>query len=667
MVVFVPLSIAQSGEVTISGELRKWHPVTLTLDGPASSETASPNPFLDYRFEVTFSNGATSYTIPGFFAADGDAANTSATEGSKWRVRFTPDNTGTWTYTISFREGGNVAIDDSPSAGSPNSFDGLAGSFVVNDTDKAGVDFRARGILRHVGEHYLQFDNGEWYIANGAGSPENMLGYSEIDNTFSAFIDYTHDFAPHVQDWQEGDPTWQGDKGKGIIGAVNYLSSVGVNAQFIIIMNTQGDAQDTFPWIAHEDFFHFDVSKLAQWYIVLEYMNQKGIVPHFVLQEMDNDFLLDEGELGTTRKMFYREMIARFGQLNGVQWNIGEEHDQFERGGNTTTQRLAFVNYLAQLDAYNHNIVQHTSAGQDNYNALYGPFLGNPDFGGMSFHIHAPNELGREAGGGPETYERALEWLDRSADSGHKWTFTLDECCGWWTGVRPDQSNMDDVRKYEMWGTLMAGGAGYHWYLGFGDTFRDLTLEDMRTYEFLWNQATYAADFFTTYVPFQEMAPMDELTPLPENHVLAKPGESYVVFLTNGGSTTLDLEDHDGPFTVDWYNPRTGSDLIEGQVLMLSGPGVQSLGSPPFDTAEDWAVLVRREQEVELSLSLSPGWNLAGIPVQAPDPNYTRVFDTVEFQAVPFTYTLNGYEATTDLATGTGYWLQYNRRRCAAF
>ena len=29
--------------------------------------------------------------MPGYFAADGDAANTSATSGNKWRVNFMPD------------------------------------------------------------------------------------------------------------------------------------------------------------------------------------------------------------------------------------------------------------------------------------------------------------------------------------------------------------------------------------------------------------------------------------------------------------------------------------------------------------------------------------------------------------------------------------------------
>jgi hypothetical protein len=56
---------------------------------------------------VTFVHGATgkTYVVPGFFAADGNAAETSATGGNQWRVHFTPDEEGTWTYTASFRRG----------------------------------------------------------------------------------------------------------------------------------------------------------------------------------------------------------------------------------------------------------------------------------------------------------------------------------------------------------------------------------------------------------------------------------------------------------------------------------------------------------------------------------------------------------------------------------
>ena len=38
----------------VQGELKQWHRVTLTFDGPATSEDATPNPFRNYRLNVTF-------------------------------------------------------------------------------------------------------------------------------------------------------------------------------------------------------------------------------------------------------------------------------------------------------------------------------------------------------------------------------------------------------------------------------------------------------------------------------------------------------------------------------------------------------------------------------------------------------------------------------------
>ena len=54
---------------TLSGELRQWHKNTLTFTGPNTSETASTNPFLDYRLDVTFTQGDKSYVAPGYYVA----------------------------------------------------------------------------------------------------------------------------------------------------------------------------------------------------------------------------------------------------------------------------------------------------------------------------------------------------------------------------------------------------------------------------------------------------------------------------------------------------------------------------------------------------------------------------------------------------------------------
>jgi hypothetical protein len=97
-------SMPAADTARITGELKQWHKVTLTLDGPAASETGSPNPFTDYRMTVTFTHGSGSpvYRVPGYFAADGDAAESSATEGNQWRAHLSPDKTGEWRWAVSF-------------------------------------------------------------------------------------------------------------------------------------------------------------------------------------------------------------------------------------------------------------------------------------------------------------------------------------------------------------------------------------------------------------------------------------------------------------------------------------------------------------------------------------------------------------------------------------
>jgi len=134
----------------ITGELKKWHKVTLTFTGPQTRENAKPNPFRDYRLNVIFAKGEKRYIVPGYYATDGNAAQTGATAGNKWRVHFVPDEVGRWSYTVSFRTGADIALSNK--SGSSVAFDGVKGSFIVSATDKTGSDHRAKGLLKYVGK-----------------------------------------------------------------------------------------------------------------------------------------------------------------------------------------------------------------------------------------------------------------------------------------------------------------------------------------------------------------------------------------------------------------------------------------------------------------------------------------------------------------------------------
>ncbi len=367
-------------------ELRQWHPITLSFVGPQCSETGQPNPFRDYRLEVTFSRAGRAWRVPGYFAADGNAAESSASEGRVWRVHFVPDTPGEWAWQASFRAGPDVVLSDDPQAGRPAAFDGASGTFAVGPSDKSGRDHRGKGTLRYVGQHYLQFaGSGEFFIKGGADSPENFLAYADFDGTYragqkdklrpgEANPTGLHRYEPHVGDFRSGDPTWRGGRGKGIIGALNYLAAQGMNSVYLLTMNVGGDGNDVWPWIDPDHRDRFDCSKLDQWEIVFSHMDRQGIMLHVIIQEQENDQLLDGGELGPLRKLYYRELVARFAHHLAVVWNLGEENT------NTHQQRVAFSRYFGELDPYDHPVVVHTFPGK--YDDVYTPLLQCPWFYG---------------------------------------------------------------------------------------------------------------------------------------------------------------------------------------------------------------------------------------------------------------------------------------------
>ncbi len=139
----------------ISGELKKWHRVTVTFDGPETSETDSVNPFLDYRMLVTFRHHDKRYLVPGFYAADGNAAETGAESGNKWRVHFCPDEEGTWQYKVSYRKGINIAVNEDPMAGGG----GVEWYFGYNypDNDLGCEDWRSRDLMWDQTKYALGF------------------------------------------------------------------------------------------------------------------------------------------------------------------------------------------------------------------------------------------------------------------------------------------------------------------------------------------------------------------------------------------------------------------------------------------------------------------------------------------------------------------------------
>ncbi len=292
--------------------------------------------------------------------------------------------------------------------------------------------------------------------------------------------------------------------------------------------------------------------------------------------EAANKRELDAGELGTERRLYYRELIARFGHYLALEWNLCEEYNlQFNFGPERVR---AFAGYIQQLDPYDHPITVH-SAG-DPLEKLRFTF-GDKRFGLTSVQlnqhpIHLVTESIREAtaaSGRPLPISLDEFTVDRGQDRSH---IPVDDA--------------DGQRKEKLWPTYLSGGM------------IEFILEDLlRTDSFktpqreaLWNYVWYARRFMQQHLPFWEMAPADELIsnagtiPLGTGRgqsirlgaqVFAKPGEVYAVYLPIANpSGAFDLSNTSGQFSLRWYNPRSGE--FVGEPHWLDGGNSVQLGAP---------------------------------------------------------------------------------------
>jgi hypothetical protein len=141
----------------------------------------------------------------------------------------------------------------------------------------------------------------------------------------------------------------------------------------------------------------------------------------------------------------------------------------------------------------------------------------------------------------------------------------------------------------------MAGGAGVEWYFGYRYPHSDLSCEDWRSRDKLWIQTRIALDFFHKYLPFAEMKNTDEITKDKNDYCLAKEGDVYAVYLPEGRSTEIMLPA--GNYSVKWFNPRTGGNLMKGTIGSFSGKRLASTGNPPVEDGKDWVCLIKREYE----------------------------------------------------------------------
>ena len=379
----------------------KWSQVELEFNGPELLGMGDPNPF-NILVDVDFTGPSSQvYTIPAFFDGDG----VGGMDGNVWKARFSPDETGNWTYLTTSEE---------------EILNSLSGGFQVNDipgcqsTLPNGLpDFTCTGRLNFVGEHYLRFANGDYWLKGGANEPEDFL-VPGVNAGFSSKQ-----------------------------AAIDYLANKGINSIYLMLDNIDGDRKNIWPWVgetqaeAKLNHERFDVARLAEWEDTFEMILERGLVLHIVFED-------DSAWTGFNREMYYREMVARFGHFNGLYWNLAEEYNEVY----SANQIKGYAQILSDLDAYDHPLTVHQQGSLSNWE----PFLGDPLFDLTSFQTSSE----------PQN-PAAADWFERVEDSTKNIPVAFDESTRLLTAAERDKF------RHVAW-SIYAGGANYEVYTRLGSS-----------------------------------------------------------------------------------------------------------------------------------------------------------------------------------------------------
>jgi len=274
-------------------------------------------------------------------------------------------------------------------------------------------------------------------------------------------------------------------------------------------------------------------------------MQNAGVVPYIVLED-------DSAWTGYDHPRYYREMIAHFGDLPAVMFNLGEEHNE----NYTLEEALAFMQQLTHIDSFGH------PRGIHNVN--------QPDIRYVeATHIDFTSVQTRPET--PLTHNKLT-------------TSWLDLCTG--RHRRPLMISIDEGRpeeqRAEWWQTYLGGGV---WEVHVMPPYD----RPLSTWEKVWTELGGTRAFMES-IPFWEMTAYNSLVRSGNAFCLAKPPYIYALYLPEGGEIVVDLLP-DVSYHMGWWNPANGIDGRFESESSVAG-GRQALKAPDDG---DWALRIEKE------------------------------------------------------------------------
>ena len=504
-------------------------PLWGTFETSVTNTTAYSNKFRDVELQATFvSPSGRSVPFWGFFDGDGsggpsrfDATNPPADSGGElsgttWKLRFMPDEAGTWTYSWSFSDGsksGNGSFQCTSSGAQPGVLQPHASNFHWFQS-RSGAPFFPRVFYTMASE--LAYDIGVFGPAVYQKAIDR--GYNVIETNFFPIWDWNTNANgnpgvqadPHFLLWYQQKP-YQGETDDGTV--------------------YDTDRMNLFAWKRIEQHMNWLAARKV-YVIPFQGFAIKRTVPSYRRPEQWSN---------SKARWYLKYCMARLAPCyNVLWWNY-----TWEVNPNSSTRQ--FGQWLDEFDPWDHLYTTEALGSGDYSDPVYGlvsfeGYLGNnssvspdevPNYYGLKkplFMAEDYRPLWRQTG------QNDAEALDRA------WRYICQGAFFAWSEI-----------DYKNWPTRT-------W-----DEYFTRPMADYITilYRFLGDETTFAA-----------LKPNRSLVDSGA-YCLADPANEYVVYKPNGGSFNVTLQA--GTYTAIWVDPWNDSRTSAGTV---TGPGQKSFSTP---------------------------------------------------------------------------------------
>ncbi len=486
-----------------------WIVAIMMLSAQADVEQWHPVD-LSFTTSTSFANPFEDVTMDATFTGPGNVTLKIPgfyIGGNTWKVRFAPTQIGNWTYVTS-----------SPDANLSN----VSGS--VNCVANTQANVHGRLAVDAANPHHFRFEDGTPYFLMGGEinwlalmqtSDATLTKPKQIIDMYAA-----RGFTAINMNGYAWDTSWKtGKTSADDFGPPDIYAWAGTNA------SPDHSRLNTAYWD------HYDK--------VIDYLYQKGMVA-YIYFKVYNKLVNWPTKGSKDDSLYFATITARYQAYPNIIWSFSKE--SYNEPDDAYIHRM--LNLITAKDAYKRLRTTHDDLGKGHDYAGDPALNTNMDFrtdqqqsAQYSTVIGQRNqknwpiynaELGYEIGNdGGHTYSSV-----QSKEQVLKWTYEV----------------------------LMAGGYPAYYY-----TYH--AWDVVKTYEVPNGLKFYGylSSFFTQQTKWYDVVPNDNLLGNKTgNHCMAKAGSEYMVYLSNGGSTTLNIAGAASPVQGVWMNAYTGQQQSAG-------------------------------------------------------------------------------------------------------